>query len=100
MTQKDEHLPDYVTPEVRNAVLTRDQFRCRRCGEQNTDKLTLHHVEFRSQGGAHTEDNLVTVCWQPCHALIHNKKVTVVNRDGHWFFGDVRSWRHRQRKPR
>lgn len=88
--------PDYITPEVRAIVLARDQYRCRRCGQQNLDELTLHHVVYRSLGGAHTPENLVTVCWNPCHKLIHEKKVIVVNRDGHWFFGTVGGWRHRR----
>ena len=84
-----------VTPAVRREVLQRDQYRCRRCGEQDIDKLTVHHVIYRSRGGGHDADNLVTVCWNPCHRLIHEKKVTVVNRDGHWFFGTVGGWRQR-----
>lgn len=85
--------PDHITPDVRDEVLRRDQFRCRRCGEQDLSKLTLHHVQYRSQGGAHDADNLVTVCWIPCHSLIHNKQVSVIRRNGHWFFGDVKHWR-------
>ena len=86
-------LPDYVTPEVRHRVYLRDEYRCRRCGEQDLSKLTVHHVKFRSQGGAHSEDNLVTVCWIPCHQLIHDHRVTVTNVNGKWLFGDARHWR-------
>lgn len=89
--------PDYVSPEVRAAVLKRDQYRCRRCGDQELTRLTVHHFVFRSQGGGHDEDNLVTLCWNPCHRLIHEGKVSVANKDGRWFFGSPTDWRHRIR---
>lgn len=86
--------PDYITDETRRAVLARDNYRCRRCGEQDKDKLHLHHVVYRSQLGGHDEDNLVTICSE-CHRLIHDKKVTVKRILGKWFFGGIAHWRSR-----
>lgn len=83
-----------VTPEVRLAVLQRDNWRCRSCGEQDIDKLTVHHVDYRSHGGTHDEDNLVTVCWVPCHRLIHEKKLRVIRVGTHWFFWRANNWRN------
>lgn len=83
-----------ISPTTRAICYRRDEYRCRNCGEMETTKLTLHHVIFRSQGGTHRPDNLVTVCWS-CHRLIHDKVLTVIRRLGEWFFGDRRHWRHR-----
>lgn len=55
---------------VRQAVLDRDLAQCQLCGTGGENRLQLHHVEFRSQGGKHVEDNLVTVCFR-CHHDIH-----------------------------
>lgn len=83
-----------VTQQTRIIVYQRDNWRCRKCGEQDTAKLTVHHVIFRSQGGNHRPENLVTVCWK-CHMLIHDKIVRVLWRSGDWFFADERHWRSR-----
>lgn len=73
---------------VRDAVLDRDNRRCRRCGRE--DNLTLHHIDKRSLSvGAedlHRMDNLVTLCWMPCHALIEEHKIDVYVVNGHFFF--------------
>jgi 5-methylcytosine-specific restriction endonuclease McrA len=94
--EREDDPPEYdqkeIPLEVRRAVLARDSYRCRRCGEQDTGKLHLHHVTYRSQGGDHNPDNLVTVCFG-CHRLIHDKKVTVKRVLGRWFFGAVFHWR-------
>lgn len=86
-----EHTKD-IPAAVRAAVLQRDNYRCRRCGKE--ENLTLHHVIPRGRGemggGLHTESNLVTVCWMPCHMLIEDHKVIVRRIKGHWYFGDVR----------
>jgi hypothetical protein len=76
---------DYVTPETRLAVLKRDEFRCRHCGDETFEALTLHHVRFRSQGGGHEAENLVTLCWR-CHRMIHDRVLWVIRIAGSWFF--------------
>lgn len=53
-------------------VLKRDGFKCKKCGRRDT--LHVHHVEFRSQGGADSMDNLVTLCFQ-CHEKVHTREV-------------------------
>jgi hypothetical protein len=73
-----------IPKAVREAVLKRDNYRCRRCGKE--DNLTLHHVIPRGQGGKHVEDNLVTVCWMPCHSLLEAHEVEVKLLRGHWYF--------------
>lgn len=56
---------------VRDHVYQRDGRRCRFCGI--TRGLHLHHVKYRSEGGTHTSDNLLTLCWKH-HDLIHSDK--------------------------
>lgn len=59
---------------VRNAVLLRDEFRCRKCGTKGCRKnpLTLHHIKFRCQGGGSTMENLITWCTE-CHRAYHKE---------------------------
>jgi 5-methylcytosine-specific restriction endonuclease McrA len=55
---------------VRQAVLDRDGAQCQGCGTAGENRLTLHHLVYRSQGGAHDPENLVVLCWK-CHELVH-----------------------------
>ena len=54
---------------LRQQVLRRDGWRCQSCGAMTN--LEVHHQEFRSQSGADSEENLITLC-SDCHAAIHN----------------------------
>jgi len=54
---------------VRERVLERDGHRCYICGR--TKNLHLHHIIPRSQGGPHTEDNLITLC-SGCHRSVES----------------------------
>lgn len=56
-----------VPLSVRAAVVERAGNACERCGAVET--LDLHHKLKKSQGGKHTEANLVALC-RSCHALI------------------------------
>lgn len=67
---KDRHPLD---PKLKQAVLIRDDFKCRCCGlggEQRLATLAVHHVIEVSQGGPDSMENLVTVCVN-CHICIH-----------------------------
>lgn len=56
----------WKTPPVnRREVLRRDGHTCQYCGSKR--QLTLDHVVPRSQGGAHTWNNVVTAC-APCNS--------------------------------
>jgi 5-methylcytosine-specific restriction endonuclease McrA len=96
-----EHEADetYISDATRREVYERDGWKCRNCGEDDVGALTCHHVVYRSQGGKHGKDNLVTVCWA-CHRLIHDKVLTVVRKAGRWFFGDRRHWRFGRKRRR
>ena len=54
---------------LRQQVLSRDGWRCQSCGAMSN--LEVHHEEFRSQGGADSEANLITVCSR-CHSQLHS----------------------------
>lgn len=70
----DRNIPD----DVRVDVLTRDEFRCTKCGWYHAmatlsdprHHLELHHLTHHVHGGANTADNLITVC-NVCHDKIH-----------------------------
>jgi 5-methylcytosine-specific restriction endonuclease McrA len=51
-------------------VLQRDGWRCQVCG--SLQNLQVHHLKFRSQSGADSEENLATLCAE-CHAQLHTR---------------------------
>ena len=64
-------LPKDAYQQLRQQVLTRDNWQCQNCGlGQN---LEVHHKERRSKGGNDAEDNLITLC-SACHAIEHSRK--------------------------
>jgi 5-methylcytosine-specific restriction endonuclease McrA len=54
---------------LRQQVLRRDGWRCQSCGTMSN--LEVHHIEFRSQSGRDSEENLITLC-HACHKSIHH----------------------------
>lgn len=60
-----------MTSELHDAVIMRDEFRCRYCG-RFTD-LHVHHIKYRSEGGPDEETNLITLCSEH-HDLMHSNK--------------------------
>lgn len=101
----DAHVEDEkrISPSVRNAVYRRDRYRCRKCGTEHFEGITLHHVIFRSQLGGHGVDNLISLCWH-CHRRVHDGELGVIRSNGRWYFIDYRRVRsvniYRARKLR
>ena len=56
---------------LRDAVIAADSGRCRMCGVG--DGLHVHHILYRSQGGRHVAENLITLCFK-CHDVVHSDK--------------------------
>jgi hypothetical protein len=69
-------MPDDIPDAVRRAVLDRDHEQCVACGTGGENRLQLHHLRFRSQGGAHDTTNLATLCHR-CHRLVHLNVLSV-----------------------
>lgn len=62
-----KNIPDAVQQEV----LERDSYQCQLCGTGGENRLQLHHwLSFRSHGGPHIPENLVTLCFR-CHEDVH-----------------------------
>lgn len=56
--------------KLRNEVIVRDRARCRGCAQPGEE---VHHMIFRSHGGADELANLVTIC-RNCHDQAHGKR--------------------------
>jgi len=62
---------DWVS--IREAVLRRDNYKCRECGKWcRSGEADVHHLLPRSAGGPDEPSNLVTLC-DGCHAAHHPK---------------------------
>lgn len=65
-----------IPARIRDEVRERDGDLCRVCGS-HSEHPALHHVRYRSEGGLHVPDNLVTVHWlyaPRCHEIVHENK--------------------------
>jgi 5-methylcytosine-specific restriction endonuclease McrA len=60
-----------IPSAIRKQVADRDKGHCRWCGA--AQGLHQHHVDYRSEGGGHTEYNLLSLC-HVCHAKAHSNK--------------------------
>lgn len=58
--------------KMRQHVLDRDGHKCQICGATKTNKLHIHHIIKRKDGGTDTSDNLITVC-PKCHRTADTK---------------------------
>lgn len=55
---------------LRDTVLTRDHFRCKRCDKRfKRSLLSAHHIMPRDEGGSSDLSNLITLC-NPCHDFV------------------------------
>lgn len=61
-----------IPTSVRQEVHRRDGRRCRWCGRTNAG-LEIHHVIYRSAGGQHDPEILITLCTRH-HQLVHTRK--------------------------
>jgi 5-methylcytosine-specific restriction endonuclease McrA len=56
---------------LKQFVLSRDGHCCQKClGKKKDNKLHVHHIVFRSNGGTNSPDNLITLC-KTCHDNLH-----------------------------
>lgn len=82
----DAYLVSYDGPGrrwevIRAEVKERDDYTCRRCGEEKgyerRAELDVHHITPESEGGSDGKDNLTTWC-KDCHQHVHAEE----KRDG------------------
>jgi 5-methylcytosine-specific restriction endonuclease McrA len=64
-------LDPQVYEALRQQVLRRDGWKCQSCGAMSN--LEVHHQKFRSQLGADSEQNLITLCTR-CHEQVHRNR--------------------------
>lgn len=64
------HATQTIPPALRRAVIQRDEHRCRVPGCRNATFVDLHHIRWRSEGGRHQADNLITLC-SAHHRAVH-----------------------------
>lgn len=60
---------------LRRQVLQRDCYRCRVCG--SGEQVDVHHIRFRSRGGADISSNLAVLC-RVHHAELHAYRLAIV----------------------
>lgn len=66
---------NYGFENTKAMVLNRDGYKCQYCkGKHKDNKLEVHHIIFRSQGGSDEADNLITLC-HACHKALHDGKI-------------------------
>ena len=59
--------------EQRKKVFTRDEHRCKKCGESDRRLLVAHHTSYREKEGSLEEfDLLITLC-NLCHNKFHKE---------------------------
>ena len=64
-------IPSGTWRRIRNAVLSRDGWRCVRC--KRFGYMQVHHVKPLSEQGTNDLSNLVSMC-RTCHLLHHQTK--------------------------
>lgn len=63
-----------IPEDVRQEVLERDNGQCQIDGDNTVE---LHHVQYRSQGGEHTSDNILSVSPER-HREIHEGEIEII----------------------
>lgn len=54
---------NYGFANTKAKVLNRDNYTCQCCkGKKKSNRLEVHHIIFRRNGGSDEEDNLITLC--------------------------------------
>jgi len=63
-----------IASKVRRKVRDRDHGRCRLCHRAG-ENIQVHHIVYRSEGGDHDIENLISLCYS-CHEKVHSDKKT------------------------
>lgn len=66
---------NYGFANTKAYVLDKDNYTCQHCkGKTKNDKLEVHHIVFRKNGGSDEPENLITLC-KVCHDKLHNGEI-------------------------
>jgi 5-methylcytosine-specific restriction endonuclease McrA len=65
------HQTETIPPSIRGFIWKRDQGRCGIEGCRSRNRLQIHHITPRSEGGDHHPTNLILLCWFHHHVAIH-----------------------------
>ena len=66
---------NYGFANTKAYVLNRDNYTCQYCkGKSKDNKLEVHHIIFRRNGGSDEETNLITLC-AACHDKLHKGEI-------------------------
>ena len=67
--------PCYGFENVKMMVRARDNYICQHCkGKKKDDRINVHHIVFRSNGGSDEPENLIILC-KTCHDALHAGKI-------------------------
>jgi hypothetical protein len=64
----------YGFENIKAYVLSRDSHQCQSKKKGCSNKLEVHHIKYRSQGGSDAPNNLITLC-QKHHKALHGDKL-------------------------
>ena len=68
---------NYGFANTKAYILTRDKYTCQNCkGKNKSNRLEVHHIVFRKNGGSDEHDNLITLC-KICHDNLHKGNVVL-----------------------
>jgi hypothetical protein len=62
--------PQFGFENIKAFVRARDKYTCQICSGK-LDKLRVHHIQERHNGGSDRPENLITLC-ENCHELVHS----------------------------
>jgi 5-methylcytosine-specific restriction endonuclease McrA len=68
---------NYRYANTKAYVLDRDNYICKHCkGKSKDNRLEVHHIIFRCNGGSDESNNLIVLC-KTCHDNLHSDKITL-----------------------
>lgn len=72
-----QHGPQLGYENVKMYVKARDHYQCCSCkGKSKDNRLEVHHIQQRKDGGSNRPDNLITLC-HTCHKKYHEGKINL-----------------------
>jgi len=68
---------NYGFANTKAYVLSRDGYTCQHCkGKSKDNRLEVHHIVFRKNGGSDEQENLIVLC-KTCHDDLHDGKISL-----------------------